>query len=334
MKLRLRPLLFFIAIIALGVLITTRLGQLESLINTIKGVNLWLLLLVIPLRYIYYWANTLYFRKFFEMFDNHIEHKHLFRTVVATNFINIIIPSAGVSGLSYMRETIGKKVKSSILTLSHLGYYMLGLVAGLVLFVSSFAMLLLSNQVVRVSSRLILLTMFVFLVFVVIALVMLVNRRLSVDTIILLSRPVNWMLHKLHRRPITRPRVEDFLDDAGDNLNYIRQNWRMLMKPFLALFLMLLIDILSLYVVAASFGQILNPAVVISSYCLAQIGSLASVLTAGVGAFEAVLAASLVGFGVPFDVAFSITIVYRGIAFWAFLPVGLWYYKRGVIDGK
>ena len=334
MKIRFKAVLFFVAIIALGILIISRLGQLQSLIDTIKGVNLWLLLLVVPLRFLYYWANTLYFRKFFEMFDNEVEHKHLFRTVVATNFINIIIPSAGVSGLSYMRETIGKRVKSSILTLSHLGYYMLGLIAGLILFISSFAMLLLSNQVVRVSSRLILLAMFVLLIFLVVALVMLVNRRLSVDTILLLSRPVNWALRKLHRRPITRNRIEEFLGDAGDNLNYIRQNWRQLVKPFLALFLMLLIDILSLYVVAASFGEILNPAVVISSYCLAQIGSLASILTAGVGAFEAVLAASLVGFGVPFDVAFSITIVYRGISFWAFLPVGLWYYKRGVLDGK
>lgn len=334
MKHRWRPLLFFLAIIALGVLILSRIGQLQSFVATIKGVNIWLLLLVIPLRYAYYWANTWYFSSFFRLFEAPQERKHLFRTVVATNFVNIIVPTAGVSGLSYMRESIGRKVKSSILTLSHLGYYILGLTAGLALFTMSFAVLLVSNQVVRVSARLLLLAMFVLMCGIVVGLVLLLNRKLSIETILWLSRPLNWVLHKIHRRPVTRVRVETFLNDAGDNLNFLRQNWHGLDKPFAALLLMLLLDILSLYIVAVSFGRILNPAVVISSYFLAQLGSLASVFTAGVGAFEAVLAASLVGFGVPFDVAFPITIVYRGISFWGFLPVGLWYYKRGVLDGK
>jgi uncharacterized membrane protein YbhN (UPF0104 family) len=42
----------------------------------------------------------------------------------------------------------------------------------------------------------------------------------------------------------------------------------------------------------------------------------------------------LVGLGLSFDLSFSASIVFRIIALWLFLPVGLYFYKRTMLDGK
>jgi hypothetical protein len=39
-----------------------------------------------------------------------------------------------------------------------------------------------------------------------------------------------------------------------------------------------------------------------------------------------------VALGIPFNLAFGVTAVYRLIALWLFIPIGLYFYKRQTID--
>jgi uncharacterized membrane protein YbhN (UPF0104 family) len=46
------------------------------------------------------------------------------------------------------------------------------------------------------------------------------------------------------------------------------------------------------------------------------------------------MVATFVALGQPLGLSLSVTLVYRTIALWLFLPVGLYFYKRDTIDGK
>ena len=50
--------------------------------------------------------------------------------------------------------------------------------------------------------------------------------------------------------------------------------------------------------------------------------------------YEATMVAVEVALGIPFGLAFSVTTIYRLMALWLFIPVGLWFYKRQVLDDE
>jgi uncharacterized protein (TIRG00374 family) len=97
---------------------------------------------------------------------------------------------------------------------------------------------------------------------------------------------------------------------------------------------MILFDLITIYIVFLSFGQIINPGIVIAGYVIALITSLASVITAGIGVYEAGMVATFVGLNIPFDIAFAVTIVYRIVSLWLFIPIGLIFYKKTLLDKK
>lgn len=249
------------------------------------------------------------------------------------NFVNIIFPSGGISGLSYLRKQVGKDVSSSTITLAQFFYYVLLFIALVASLAVAFVLLLLSNRVIRVSSRVTLVVLFALLVVCIGMLIFIYNKNFTVEAIVIVLRPVNWLLRKSHKQQITDEKVAEFIDQFHDSLFFIQDNWQKLGPSFWHILLMLLFDFASVYVVFLAFGTWINPSVVIAGYTLAQAASLASIITAGVGLFEATMIATFVGLGVSFDLALSVTIVYRSIALWLFVPAGVYLYKHGVIDG-
>ena len=83
-----------------------------------------------------------------------------------------------------------------------------------------------------------------------------------------------------------------------------------------------------------AFGVAPNPGVIIAAFLIALLASMLSIFTSGIGIYEIGMVAILVGLGLSFDVSFSASIVYRIVALWLFLPIGLYFYKRTMIDGK
>ena len=65
MSMKVRHFVFFVALILLGLLFLRNAGQLEQFISLIKELNIWVLLLVLPVRFGYYWASTRFYDHFF-----------------------------------------------------------------------------------------------------------------------------------------------------------------------------------------------------------------------------------------------------------------------------
>lgn len=329
---KLRHVVFFFGVVALIVLLIVQFGQIQNFIELLKKAHWWLLILVLPLRYLYYKFNAMYFKHFFAIFNQKSESKKLFKATITMNFVNIVFPSAGISGLSYIRKAMEGNVDAPTTTLAQLVWYVLSFVSYILLLLIGFCMLLLSNQVLKVSSRIIMLVVAVILIVGVATIVMVLNKGLTENIAITLMRPINIIMKKAKRRIITKQRIRRFLTQMHDSLEFLRTHRNKLYRPFLFALFMVIVDMASLYMVFIAFGQFVNPGVVIAAYVIALLASLASILTSGIGAYEAGMITTMVGLGIPFDLAFSVTITFRVLSLWLFLPVGMLYYKRALID--
>lgn len=329
---KLRHLLFFIAIIIIVVLAYSQFHQVQTFRQLFAQVNWWLLILALPIRYMYYRSNAKYFQHFFKIFDQKAPFGPLTEATITMNFVNIVFPSGGISGLSYIRKVLDGKVDSSKVTLAQLSWYILSFVAYLLFLLLAFMLLLLSNQVIQISSRIVVLVLFVVIAVGIAILTFIFSPNLVASIALIAAKPVNRILKIIRKRVFGKERIRQFLEQLHGSILFLQANRSKLGKPFIYTCLMIWWDLLTIYLVFLAFGEIVNPGVVMAGYIIALITSMVSIFTAGIGVYEAGMVATFVGLNIPFDLAFAVTIMYRIISLWLFLPVGLIFYKRTLLD--
>lgn len=331
---KLRHFLFFIALIVIVVLAYNQFNQVQSFKDLFKTLNWWILLLVLPMRYFYYRFNAKYFESFFAIFKQKAKFSLVFESAITMNFVNIVFPSGGISGLSYIRKVLKDDVDSANVTLAQLSWYVLSFIAYIGFLLLGFVLLLLSNQVIKVSSRLIILVLFIIITISIALILFIFNKKFVENVAYFAVKPLNKILSLIRKRILGRNRIKNFIEQLHGSILFLRDNRDKLGRPLLYTCLMILFDLLTIYTVFLAFGQIINPGIVIAGYVIALITSLASVVTAGIGVYEAGMVATFVGLNIPFDIAFAVTIVYRIVSLWLFIPVGLLFYKRTLLDKK
>lgn len=329
---KLRHFLFFLALIFLVILLIKNFGNVAQFISLLKQINIFILLLALPVRYVYYWTNTKYFEMYFQIPRQKIKFKKLFQSVVTMNFVNTVFPTGGLSGITYLSHTLEPEIKEHESIVAQAFWYVCNFLAILFLLAIAFLGLVLFNQLNRLGSRFIVLLVS-FIVTGGIALIIITfNRKMAERLALWAVQPVNHILRRLHRRKLTRHRVISVLDEFYQVIGRFMADPLYYRKPILYASLNTICDIATIYVVFLAFHNLANPSVVITGYVLALIASAMSIFTSGVGIYEATMAAVFVSLGVPFTLAFSVTVVYRLIALWLFIPVGLIFYKRSMLD--
>ncbi len=331
---KLRHFLFFLALVVIVVLAYTQYNQVQSFGSLLKQVHWWVLIFALPLRYLYYRSNAKYFQHFFAVFKQEVPFGKLTEATITMNFINIVFPSGGISGLGYMRKVLYPKIDSTNTTLAQLCWYLLSFFAYVLFLILAFVLLLLSNQVIRISSRVIVLVLFILLAVAIAGVIFIFSPKITENMTLIAFKPINAILKLIKKRIFGRKRIKNFLSQIRESVVFLKNNHDKLRKPFLYAALMIVWDTATIYLIFLAFGQVINPGIVIAGYIIALITSLVAVVTAGIGVYEAGMVATFVGLGVPFDTAFAVTIFYRVIALWLFIPVGLLFYKRTLLDEK
>ena len=332
---RLRHLFFFLAFVVIAVLVIVQIGQFQQLLDVIKRVNLWILLGVLVLRYFYYFTNTKYFQAYFANFNHRLAFKPLMRDVVVMNFADTVFPSGGVSGIAVIRGRLRRhNISAHTSTVAQALYRGFTGISFVVLLLVSLVFLFFSKRIEMVSFRLILVALLFMLVASILLVGLLLNRKLFTRIAYFLTRPFNWFLKKFKRNSLSREQLMGLINQFYDTMRVYRKDWHKLLRPYMWCFLSLVIDIASLYLVFVAFGVYPNIGVILAAFLVAMVLSLVSVFTAGIGVFELSMVSILVGLGMSFDVSFSASIVYRFIALWLFLPIGLYFYKKAMLDEK
>lgn len=333
-KRRWKLILNIFTVVALVVLVFAVRHQLIDTIRNFSRVNVWVLLILLPLEWLNYHAQAKLYQGLFNMVGNKLSYRFLFETSLELNFVNNVFPSGGVSGISYFgmrmrsdrekitggRATLVHVVKLALLFLS----FELLLIIGL-LFVSIGGRA--SNFVVLVAGSL-----STLLLVGTVAFVMIIGHERRIRaTFTFVTLLLNRLIHLVRpSKPeaINMERARMTVDELHHNYKMIERRYRELKGPFWWAFVANVTEVAAVYVVYVAFGHWVNPGSVIIAYSVANFAGLVSVLPGGVGIYEALMTGVLVATGVPAALSLPVTVMYRVLNMLIQLPPGYVYYHR------
>lgn len=331
-KRRWKLLVNIATVVALVVLVYAVRHQLVDTLENLKKVHVWALVLLIPIQWINYDAQTRLYRGLFQLVGNKLSYKFLFKTSLELNFVNSVFPSGGVSGISYF----GVRMRNNEITG---GKATLVQIMKLMLLFLSFEILLILGLLFmaiggRVNSLVILVMSSVSTLLVVgtIAFVMIIGHQRRINaTFTAITRALNWIIHIVrpkHPEAINIAKARTAVDELHHNYKIIETHYRELKWPFFWAFIANLVEVLAVYVVYIAFGNWVNLGSVILAYSIANFAGLVSVLPGGVGIYEALMTAVLVAAGVPAAASIPVTVMYRILNMLIQLPPGYYYYHK------
>lgn len=319
---------------ALGLLVFFTRSQIVEAFNTFTRLNLLWLLLVIPIQLFNHFSVAKFYQSYLKTLGEKIKTTELYKVSLEMNFVNNVFPSGGVSGFGYlgvrMRKLGVRGSKSALLQTSRHFLTFVSFIIYLLL-----ALLLLS--VFGSASRFIILiasSLSSMIVFGSIVLIYIISNesRIKHFTAALpnLANNVIGFFHSKNKRPIDVEKIEKLFGELHNDYKHVRKNWRDLRYPFMWTMLMNFTEILTIFVVYLSFGELVNPGAIIISYAVANIAGLVSILPGGVGIYEGLMTAVMASAGVNKALALSATVVYRVFNMGLFLPIGYIFYQRAL----
>jgi len=332
-----RSVLTVITFIALALLIYGVRKDIGGVVENLGKVNTLALLLIIPVEALNYDAYARMYVRFFKILGQKVRYRDMFRLNLELNFVNHVLPSGGISGISYFTVRMrAYGVSGPKSTLSQL--------MKLLLLYASFQPLLIigvfllairghvNNLVMVVASSLI--TLLVVGTF---AFIYMIESRDRINSFLtFITRILNRMIGLVRRRnpeTINIKGAQVAFGELHDNYQLMKENWRDLKIPFLYMTIANVTEVAAVYVVYIAFGSLVNVGAVILAYAVANFAGLVSVLPAGIGIYEGLMTAVLVAMGIPAGLSIPVTIMYRVINMGIQLAPGYYLYQKALRGG-
>lgn len=326
-----------LTLLALGVLIYGLRSEIGGVIANFGKVNTFALLFIIPIEFLNYDAYSRMYRSFFVILGEKVRYWPMYRLNLELNFVNHILPSGGISGISYfnvrMRSENVSAAKSTLAQVMKLFLLFVSFQPLLVL-----GLLLLAARGHANSLILVVATAIITLLVVgtLLGIYIIESRERINSTLLSLTRFINRLIHffrKNNPETINLEIAQKTFGELHDNYLIIKKNWGALRAPFLYTMVANITEIAVIYMVYIAFGEYVNIGAVILSYAVANFAGLISVLPAGIGIYEALMTAVLVATGIPASVSIPVTIMYRVINMAVQLPPGYYFYQKALGSG-
>lgn len=311
--------------------------ELIEAFHLLGGVNIWILLLIIPVQFASYYASA-------EIFFTYLRGRgqlkkttplHVTAVALEFNFVNHVFPSAGVSGASYMVWRLGKmKVPAGQAAMSQLiNYFSLGATFMIMMVVA----LIWATFEDRAANWLVVATTIAVmgLIFIVIFGAYLIGSRDRLMSFARwLTRRTNWLVNKVtfgrKKKVLKTATVEGFFSDFYDDWQAIRENKALLKWPIIWGFISNILDVLLIAVAFWALGYSVNLPILLISFGASAVGSFLFVTPGGVGAYEAVMIGVLVAGGMEADVASAGVILARAILVVGTIACGVFAYHAAM----
>ncbi len=298
----------------------------------LEKVNLWTLALLIPIQiFSYYSAAEIgfsYLREKKSIKD--IGRPTLTRLALEMNFVNHVLPSAGVSGISYMSWRLsGYGLSAGKATMSQIVRFVMGFIAFTVLLIPSVFIITLDGSI----NRWIILGSGGFVS---------VMIGLTAGSIFVLSSPkrmhklakfitdtTNTFMKKVFPRSKARlqlKKINEFFDDMHDDFLVLKADRRILTKPFWWAIIFTISDMMLFWVTFLALGEVINPAAILVAYGLAIVLAVVSLTPGGAGVLETVMVTVLALAGIEPSVAVAGVLLTRVITLLGTVAFGYLFY--------
>jgi len=323
-----------VTIAALVVLVYAIRHQLVDTLRNLRHVNVWDLLLIIPLEALGYHAQAKLYKSLFHSVGTELGYKRLLRVSLELNFVNHVFPSGGVSGLSYFSLRLKAfQVRAAQATLVH--------TMKLILTFLSFEILLFAGMfILAVNGKASNLTMFIGTI---LAMSVLMGTGLFVYIIgsnARINRFFTWLTKLLNRMiQLVRPHHPETInidkahvafDEFHESYTLLTRKRHELVGPFWWGFVYNLTEVLVIYAVYLAFGEWVNIGAIILAYAVANFAGLVSVLPGGVGIYEGLMTAVLATAGISPGVSIPVTVMYRVLNTLVQVPPGFFLYHQAL----
>lgn len=327
-----------ITVVLLALVLLASRHELVMAANLLGRVNLTLLLLIIPLQFVSYFAvgaiMFAYLRAKGKLAD--VSHLQMARVALELNFVNHIIPSGGVAGFSYMGWRMRHfGVSPARATMAQVVRYATAFVAFLLLLALSVLVIAIDGTVSRfaIVSTAILSTSIIFGVLFGVYVLSSLQRLMGFSA--WLVRTINGVVARLTRgrrsEMLSRRVADHFFAELHDDFTELRADKGLLKVPFVWAMVLAIAEIALFVVVFASLGITINPAVLLVAYGIATAASLVVLTPGGVGVYEAIMIAFLVASGVEQGVAIAGILLARVLVLVGSIASGYAFYQLTIM---
>jgi uncharacterized protein (TIRG00374 family) len=307
------------------IFVVAKLSELQSILETLQRGIWWFLILALAVETLWVLNCGASFKSIYRAMGIEEQIGTLSLIVTAANFVNVVAPSGGVSGLAIFVNEARRRnyspARAAVAGVLFLLFDYLGLISillvGLIILIRRNDLTLV---VIIASAALVALAMlFAFLLNLGMQSAMALGNALA-----MMARFVNRILHPfIHREYLSETRAHEFAHDAAEGLTNMRNNPKSLLQP---LFLALtnkasLIIILTLVFLA--FKIPISIGTIIACFSISYLFVIISPTPAGIGVVEGALTLALTSMYISLEDAAVITLSYRGITFWLPLLFGM-----------
>lgn len=327
-----------ITLFLIGVIIYFSRHELLHAWELLGRVNIWLLLLLIPGQILVYYASG-------EMIFSYLRAKksiddvkgmELARMSLEMNFVNHILPSGGVSGVSYMTWRLSKYgVPSGRAAMAQVVKFAMGFVSFIaLLFVAVLAVTIdgnINRWIILVSS-----TMVAGMVIAMLLGAYLLNSNTRTEHFAgWVLRTVNGIVRRVtlgrRREVLVLEDTKRFFSEMHHDYLALKQDKAILIKPFLWGLVFTAADAALFWVTFVALGTPVNPAPILIAYGVASMAAFFVMTPGGAGAYEAIMVGFLAIAGLSQGIAIAGIVLTRVILLLGTILFGYLFYQHAIL---
>jgi len=306
-------------------------GELENIVATLEKAHLRWLFVAIALEVLWMVNMGLTYQSIYHLLGIEESRSRLMLVAAASNFINIVAPTAGVSGIAvFANEARRRGYPSGKATLAGALYLLVDQGAFLVVLALGWIVLLRRNDLNagEVSASLLLLVLAGALAF----FIYLGYRSAAAlgNVLARMARAINRVIRIfLHRDYLSEDRAYAFAAEVADGLSDLPEHSPLrLARPFLHALLGKAVLIGVLVCAFLSFDVPFSAGTIVAGWAIGFLFLIVSPTPNGIGVVEGLLPLTLTTLRVPYEAAVVVTLLYRAVTFWFLLAVGAWAFRR------
>lgn len=333
-----RAWLSIVTFILIAVIIYFSRHELVHAWQLLERVNVWILLLLIPMQLLVYFAagemTFSYLRA--KKSIAHVPPLELARMSLETNFVNHVLPSGGVSGISYMTWRLGKYgVSSGRATMAQVVRFAMGFAAFITLLAVAVLAVTIDGNINRwiilVSSTLVA----VMVGSTVLGMYFLSSEGRTRQFAGWIVRTVNAVVKKItfgkRQDVLEGKRTRVFFSDMHRDYQALRKDKAILKRPFLWGLVFTAADAALFFVTFLALGEAVNPAPILIAYGVASLAGFFVITPGGAGAYEAIMVGFLAIAGISQGVAIAGIVLTRVVVLLGTIGLGYIFYQHALI---
>jgi len=264
-----------------------------------------------------------------------VKQYELVRIALEGNFVNHVLPSGGVSGVTYLTWRLNMYgVPHGRATMAQVVRHAAGFTSfAVLLLLALFAITIdgsLNRWIILVSAAI-----FGLLISMIVGCIYLLSSKRRVDKFASwMYRAISFVVRRAtagkKRQWVSEKVIIHFLEEMHDDFIELKSEKRLLIKPLLWGIVYTLGDAGLFMIAFWSLGEVINPAPILVAYGAATLAGLFVLTPGGAGAYEAIMVTFLSFAGIPSGVAIAGTLLARAVILLGTVLFGYVFYQHAL----